>query len=62
MAYLTVEEVGERLKVSSYTVKRWLREGELAGVRLGRNGPWRTTEDDVRAFLKESKSTKTVAA
>jgi len=62
MEYLTVEEVGERLKVSTYTVKRWLREGELAGVRLGRNGPWRTTEDDIRAFLKESRQPKTVAA
>ncbi len=62
MQYLTVEEVGESLKVSSYTVKRWLRDGELAGVRLGRNGPWRTTEDDVRAFLEESRQTKTVAA
>ncbi len=62
MEYLTVEEVGDRLKVSTYTVKRWLREGELRGVRLGRNGPWRTTDDDVRAFLEESTQTKTVAA
>ncbi len=61
MQYLTAEEVGERLKVSPWTVKRWLRDGELRGVRLGKNGPWRTTEDDLSAFLEESTKGKEAA-
>ncbi len=62
MQYLTVDEVATRLKVSSWTVKRWLRDGELKGVRLGKNGPWRTSEEDLARFLEESTPSKGKAA
>ncbi len=62
MEYLTVEEVSDRLKVSPWTVKRWLRDGELKGVRLGKNGPWRTTDADLDRFLEESTQGKETAA
>src|SRR3954447_11780216 len=31
----TVPEVAERLRVKHETVRRWLREGRLRGIRLG---------------------------
>ncbi len=36
---LTVEEAAARLKVLPKTVRIWLREGRLPGVKLGRH--WR---------------------
>ncbi len=52
MEYLTVNEVAERLKVTPLTVRRWLYNGELAGIRLssGRAG-WRITQADLDEFL-----------
>ncbi len=62
MEYLTPKQVGNRLQVTEWTVKRWLRDGELKGVRLGRGGAWRTTEADVARFLEESTESKVKAA
>lgn len=33
---LTVEEAATRLKVDVETVRRWLRSGQLSGVKIGR--------------------------
>lgn len=54
MEYITPEEVADQLKVSAYTVKRWLRSGELRGVRLGKGGHWRTTDEWLQEFLERS--------
>ena len=51
MNYLTVAEVAERLKVYPGTVKRWLRDGKLAGVPLGDRAGWRIAEADLERFL-----------
>ncbi len=48
---LTVEEVAARLQVNEQTIRRWLREGKLAGVPFGGRTGWRVSEDDLRAFL-----------
>ena len=34
---LTVEEAATILKVSKYTIKRWLKSGKLQGSKLGSN-------------------------
>lgn len=47
--YFTAQQVAERLQVNEQTVRRWLRSGELHGVRLA--GSWRITETDLKAFL-----------
>ena len=47
---LTPEQVAERLQVVERTVYRWLNEGRLEGVKLGRL--WRVREDDLEAFLQ----------
>jgi excisionase family DNA binding protein len=60
---LTVPEVAERLKISPLTVRQWLREGKLKGVRLG--GPragWRIPASEVDRLLHGGSSGKRKAA
>ncbi len=47
---LTPEQVAERLQVTERTVYRWLTEGRLKGVRLGRL--WRIRPEAFDAFLR----------
>ena len=46
---LTPKEVAERLSVSPKSIRAWLRQGKLKGVRVGRL--WRIRERDLEAFL-----------
>jgi excisionase family DNA binding protein len=50
--FLTVEEVGERLKIHPESVRDWLRTGKLKGLKAGRQ--WRITESALDAFLHSS--------
>lgn len=47
----TPQEVADRLKVSEQTIKLWLREGTLRGVRLGGKRIWRIPESAIQEFL-----------
>ena len=49
-ALLTVAEVAELFRVSSMTVYRLIRNGELAAVRVGRS--YRVREEDLQAYLQ----------
>ena len=51
MEFLTVNEVARRLKVSTFTVRRWLNDGQLRGVQFG--GRWRITEEELARFIDE---------
>jgi len=51
--WLTVEQVAERLQVAEVTVRRWLREGVLAGSRLPGKAGWRVAEQELERFLRE---------
>jgi len=46
---LTPEEAAERLAVTPGSIRVWLRQGKLKGVRAGRL--WRIRERDLEAFL-----------
>ncbi len=46
---LSIDETAEKLKSHPETVRRFIREGQLAGVKLGRS--WRVREADLRAFV-----------
>ena len=46
---LTAAEVAEQLRVSTMTVYRLIRSGELAAVRVGRN--YRVRERDLEDYL-----------
>ena len=47
--FLTVAEVAGLLRVSTMTVYRLIKAGELGAVRVGRS--YRVTEDDVDRYL-----------
>lgn len=52
---LTVDQVGQRLQVSPWTVRKWLREGKLGGVNFGGQVGWRISETDVQKLLATPK-------
>ena len=54
--WLTIEEITQMLSVHEQTVRRWIREGQLPGVLLGRKAGYRIRESDLNAFL-ESRAT-----
>ncbi len=47
--FLTVAEVAELIRVSTMTVYRFIKAGELPAVRVGKS--YRIREDDVDEFL-----------
>ncbi len=49
-AYLTPDEVAETLRVKRKTVYEWIRNGRLAGAKLGRI--WRIQRHDVEILAK----------
>jgi len=49
----TPEEVAEILKVRPQTVQKWLRNGQLVGIKLNKN--WRIMEEDLEKFLMQRK-------
>lgn len=48
---LTAAEVADQLRVSTMTVYRLIRRGELPAVRVGRN--YRVRGEDLEAYLAE---------
>lgn len=50
MEYLTAEEIAAELRVDISSVRRWLRSGELASIRIGRQ--YRVKRSVYEAFLK----------
>ncbi len=57
--WYTVEEIVDMLKVHEQTVRRWLREGELHGVLLGRKAGWRIRASELARFLAERDTAQT---
>ncbi|MGD0969930.1 MAG: helix-turn-helix domain-containing protein [Desulfobaccales bacterium] len=47
---LTPEDAAKILVVEAETVRSWLRDGKLKGVKMGRL--WRVKESDLGEFLK----------
>lgn len=45
---LNVLQIADFFQTSKFTVIRWLKSGELAGYKLGRE--WRSTRDQVLAY------------
>jgi excisionase family DNA binding protein len=51
---LTVDAVARQLTLHPETVRRWLRDGRLRGIRLGeRRAGWRIREADLDQFLRD---------
>lgn len=49
--YHTIEEIADLLRVHVQTVRRWINEGELRAVALGRRAGFRVRASDLEAFL-----------
>jgi excisionase family DNA binding protein len=48
---IRVEEAARRLEVTPETVRHWLGEGKLRGVKLGKT--WRIQEAELERVLRE---------
>lgn len=53
---LTVSEVADYLRVEPESVRRWLREGKLLGINLGRGPGWRIRLGDLELFIAEHRT------
>jgi excisionase family DNA binding protein len=50
---LTVVEVAEYFRVEPESVRRWLREGKLLGINLGRGPGWRIRLGDLEDYIAQ---------
>jgi len=57
LAFLTPVEVSEMLRVSVYTVRRWIKEGDLPAYKVGRG--WRISEIAMDEWLSRNQSVVT---
>ena len=48
--YQTVKEIADLLKVNEATVRRWIKDGELRAIDIGKG--WRIGGDDLDAFIE----------
>lgn len=51
MELYTPDEAASILKLSAYTVRRLLREGQLPGIKIGAGQLWRIRKDQLEAYL-----------
>jgi putative molybdopterin biosynthesis protein len=52
-SFLTPHEVSNLLRVSVYTVRRWIKEGNLPAYKVGRG--WRIRESDLDEWLGQQR-------
>lgn len=50
---LKVKEIAERLRVNQYTVRRWIRDGQLRGIAMGDRAGYRVPASELDRFLRE---------
>jgi excisionase family DNA binding protein len=50
----TPEEAAKFLAVNPNTVRTWLREGQIKGVKLG-GRIWRISEEDLKDFINQNR-------
>jgi len=56
----TPEEVAEQLRVTAYTVRRWLKNGELRAIKL--ESFWRIPESALQDFVNARTTGDTAAS
>ena len=52
ISFLTVKEAAEALRISQQTVRKYVKEGRLKGIRVGR--PILVQEESIKALLTSS--------
>lgn len=53
-SFLTPQEVSDILRVSVYTVRRWIKEGDLPAYKVGRG--WRISGAAIDEWLGQHQS------
>lgn len=53
---MTVEEFAQTFRTTTTTVYRWLKQGKIKGIKIGKE--WRFDEDAVNALINESEFTE----
>jgi len=48
--YYTVEELAKLLKTTEYTIRKWLRDGELKGKKIGKF--WYVSKEYIEKTLR----------
>ena len=56
-SFFTPREVSELLRVSVYTVRRWIRQGDLPAYKVGRG--WRVSAAAIDEWLNQHESLTT---
>jgi excisionase family DNA binding protein len=51
--WLTVAQVAERLQLHEETIRRWIRDGRLPVLDLGKKAGFRIRPADLEAFIAE---------
>jgi excisionase family DNA binding protein len=52
--FYTVDEIAEKLAVSKYAVREWIKAGELQAFKLGKS--YRISEEMFQAYLEKKKT------
>jgi excisionase family DNA binding protein len=51
--WLTVAQVAERLQLHEETIRRWIRDGQIPVLDLGKKAGYRVRPADLDAFIAE---------
>lgn len=54
---LTVEQAAEKLQMHPATIRRYIRDGQISGVRLGAR-QWRISAAALKAFIEKGGAPK----
>lgn len=52
--FMTSDEIAKIFKVSEFSVRRWVAEGKLKGLKIGK--AYRFTHKDIDNFINNSKN------
>jgi excisionase family DNA binding protein len=56
-----VKDIVDMLKVHEQTVRRWIKQGDLQAILLGRRGGYRVKASELDAFLEAQQKGKAAA-
>lgn len=59
--WYTVAEVAAQLGVEDYTVRRWIRSGDLGAVIMNRKQGYRIPDEELRRFLARKSTSAGIA-
>lgn len=51
--HYSVNQVAEKLNVSTETVRRWIRSGQIYATRLGGRSGYKISQDELNNFLRK---------